>query len=241
MGFIHKPYGFHYDAADPDHVCYCWSAQRRHVVVGLLNATSQNSRSNKISGFDSKCSRTLVCFLTDASSDIQTVFTGGNPLDPWGNTVVYLFDNNLTAAAASGICGRTSTNLTVNGTPNIAFALLSTAGDAFQSTWTGVPAFSTTVFTYPATALGTTATLATGDLFKIVTLEELKNRAGCYGGTQGQLKILNNELPKGCWQHSLLCNYFRWRRCPHLSDLYHLETWLVLDFQLQAPALPVHP
>ncbi len=198
MGFIHKPYGF----------TMMPLILTMFVIVGLLSAgmlllASSTQRAKTVGAIKFLDSTANAVVLWSASSrtlppTLQTVFTGGNPLDPWGNTVVYLFDNNLTAIATGGICGRTSTNLTVNGTPNIAFALLSTAGDAFQSTWTGVPAFSTTVFTYPATALGTTATLATGDLFKIVTLEELKNRAGCYGNTQGQLKILNNELPKGC-------------------------------------------
>ncbi|MDD2272721.1 MAG: LamG domain-containing protein [Desulfuromonadaceae bacterium] len=129
---------------------------------------------------------------------LQTVFTGANPLDPWGNNILYLYDNNLTTTATGGICGRTTTNLNVNGTPNTAFALLSTSGDALQSTWSGLPVLSTAVLTYPTTVLGTTATLVTGDLFKIVSLEELKNRAGCYGSTQGRLKILNNELPSAC-------------------------------------------
>jgi hypothetical protein len=40
--------------------------------------------------------------------------------------------------------------------------------------------------------------LPTTYISRVVTLEELKNRAGCYGSTQGRLKILNNELPKVC-------------------------------------------
>lgn len=178
------------------------------VIVGLLSTgmmllASSTQRAKTVEAIKSLDSTANAVVLWSASSrtlppTLQTVFTGGNPLDPWGNTVVYIFDNNLTAIATGGICGRRSTSLTVNGTPNTAFALLSTAGDAFQSIWTGTPAFSTAVFTYPATVPGTTATLATGDLFRIITLEELKNRAGCYGSTQGRLKILNNELPKGC-------------------------------------------
>lgn len=34
------------------------------------------------------------------------------------------------------------------------------------------------------------------DIVKWITFEELKNKAGCYGSTQGRLRILNNELPK---------------------------------------------
>ncbi len=132
---------------------------------------------------------------------LQTVFTGGNPFDPWGNNILYIFDNNLTNTATGGICGKTSTNLTVNGTASTAFVLLSSAGDGIQptTTWSGTPALSLVTTAYPSAATGTTtATLVAGDLFKIVTLEELKNRAGCYGSTQGRLKILNNELPNAC-------------------------------------------
>ncbi len=43
-----------------------------------------------------------------------------------------------------------------------------------------------------------TVTVSQNDIVKWVTLEELKNKAGCYGATQGTFRILNNELPGAC-------------------------------------------
>lgn len=196
MEFIRRPYGF----------TMMPLILTMFVIVGLLSAGimllgSSTQRTKTVEATKSLDSIANAVTLWSASSrtlppTLQAVFTGGNPLDPWGNNIFYIFDNNLIATATGGICSKTSTNLTISGTANTAFALFSTAGDTLQSSWTGAPAFSTTVFSYPATLAGTTATLAAGDIFKIVTLEELKSRAGCYGTTQGRLKILNNELPK---------------------------------------------
>ena len=141
----------------------------------------------------SAATRTLPTTLTP-------VFTTP-PRDSWGDGIHYLYDVNLTTPAGGGVCGRRSTNLTVNGTANVAFALFSGGGDGLQSTWSGMPAFSTGVLAYSASAAGITATLATGtpgDLYRIVTLDELQSRAGCFGSTAGRLKILNNELPNAC-------------------------------------------
>jgi hypothetical protein len=181
------------------------------VVVGLVSAGvmmlgPKVQLGKKVETTKSLDSIANTVILWSASSrllppTLQTVFTGGNPLDPWGNNILYLYDNNLTTIPNGGICGRTTTNLTVNGVANSAFALFSTGGDQLQSTWSGTPVMSANVFNYSATATGTTANLnsgSPGDLFKIVSLDELKNRAGCYGSTQGRLNILNNELPKAC-------------------------------------------
>ncbi len=107
----------------------------------------------------------------------QNILPSSN--DSWGRPVVYGYDSNLTTAAGGGICGRTS--VTYNG---IAFVVISGGEDfILSSTPSTSQAFTTTPVTSPA------------DLSKTVTLEELKNRAGCYGSTQGRLKILNNILP----------------------------------------------
>lgn len=143
----------------------------------------------------SAATRVLPATLTPVFTSI--------PSDSWGNSVLYIFDNRLRDTTTGGICGRTTTGLSVivNGatTPNVAFVLLSSGGnDTPRSTWTGNPVLSRTVTTYGSGAAGATATLVSGDLFKIVTLDELKNRAGCYSTTGGRLKILNNELPSAC-------------------------------------------
>lgn len=175
------------------------------VIVGLISAgymmlgpkVQLGKTVETTKSLDSIANAVILWTASSRSlpTTLQTVFTGGNPLDPWGSNILYVFDNNLTNTATGGICGKTSTNLTANGTVNTAFVLISSAGDALQSVWSGAPALALATTAYP-TAGATTATLVTGDLFKIVTLEELKNRAGCYGSTQGRLKILNNELPK---------------------------------------------
>jgi len=36
------------------------------------------------------------------------------------------------------------------------------------------------------------------DIYRIVTLDELKAKVGCFGQSGGRLRIVNNELPKGC-------------------------------------------
>jgi hypothetical protein len=136
---------------------------------------------------------------------LTPVFTS-IPRDSWGNDILYIFATSLTTTASGGICGRQATNLDliVNGaiTPNIAFILLSSAGDPLQSTWTGIPALIPTITAYGSGALGTPAAAlfpgVPGDLFKIITLNELQNRAGCFATTQGRLRILNNELPGAC-------------------------------------------
>jgi len=112
-----------------------------------------------------------------------------NTKDSWGKDIIYLYETSLTATATGGLCGRTSTSSTFNGV-NVAFILLS-----------GGPDFKTdsTLNASGALPAGELASkLSELDLFRIVTLEELKNRAGCYGRTGGALTILNNELPRGC-------------------------------------------
>lgn len=105
--------------------------------------------------------------------------------DPWGRPYVYTYDNNLINISSGGLCGRTTTT-TYNG-QQIAFVILS-GGEDYQVTST------------PSTSGQFTGspTLQHSDLYRVVTLEELKNKAGCYGSTQGRLKILNNELPAAC-------------------------------------------
>ena len=177
------------------------------VIVGLVSAGYMLlgpavQRGRTVQTLKSLDSIANSVILWSASSKtlppaLQTVFTGGNPLDPWNNNILYIFDSNLSSTATGGICGRTSTNLSANGTANIAFVLLSSAGDTIQSTWTGAPALVPATTSY-SSSTPVTIVLNTGDIYKTVTLEELKSRAGCYGPTQGSLRILNNELPIAC-------------------------------------------
>lgn len=115
-----------------------------------------------------------------------------NPNDAWGTPFIYLYDEKLalpTAAGFGGICGRSSTT-TYNG-QELAFVLIS-AGEDYSTESTPKPAAP------PAQAFSGPPALQTSDLVRIVTLNELKAKAGCAGYTQGRLRIVNNELPNAC-------------------------------------------
>jgi hypothetical protein len=112
----------------------------------------------------------------------------GNPNDAWGSPLLYLFDSSLTNAGTGGLCGATATGSSYNGQP-VAFVVLS-AGD--DHTVDSVPGASGAL---PGGNLGG---LSMQDIFRVVSLEELKNRGGCFGTTAGRLRIINNELPRVC-------------------------------------------
>jgi len=124
-----------------------------------------------------------------------------SPQDSWGRPVVYIFDNNLTDTNTGGLCGRTSTSISLTSgqvVPNVALLLLSGADtEKPKSTLNGsliTGSFAVTV--NPSTIIVTDT--SDRDLVRWVTLDELKAKAGCAGATQGTLIILNNELPNAC-------------------------------------------
>jgi hypothetical protein len=107
--------------------------------------------------------------------------------DAWQNDLVYVYDNNLTTAAGGGLCGREASGIAVNGTTEAAFLILSGGSDfAIDSTPAAPGAFAGN------------AALSGQDLTRVVSLDELRNRAGCFNRTGGRLVLLNNELPEGC-------------------------------------------
>lgn len=125
--------------------------------------------------------------------DVSTGSTGfasviGNPNDAWGKPLAYIAADNLLNPSPSGVCNRTTTNLRVSSvSDSIAFVVLS-GGDDYAVN--SAPSASQT--------LNGTVTVSQNDIVKWVTLDELKNKTGCYGPTQGGFKILNNELPAAC-------------------------------------------
>ncbi len=143
-----------------------------------------------------------------------------NQNDSWGRPLYYAYDNNLTTAGS--VCGRKTTLLTVRrcidtgcttptDIPNVAFLVLSGGGNYNnQTTGTQGVTSATTINVYdpdtPNIDNYSSLTIPTDpnrpeeydDIVKWVTLEELKNKAGCYSTTQGRLNILNNELPNAC-------------------------------------------
>lgn len=109
-----------------------------------------------------------------------------NPNDAWGKPLVYTYDGNLTVTETGGLCGRTSATL-YNG-QQVAFIVLS-GGEDYS-----IDSNPVTSQAFP----GGLAVDTTKDLSRVVTLDELKARAGCYGKTGGRLRIVNNELPGAC-------------------------------------------
>jgi hypothetical protein len=115
-------------------------------------------------------------------STLADVFGTSPPLDAWSQPIHYFRDLNLVATASGGLCGRTATT-----GQEVAFMLISGGDDVtVNSTITDIP---NGMPNGPASA---------EDLYRSVSLMELRALAGCDGPTQGSLKILNNELPKAC-------------------------------------------
>lgn len=119
------------------------------------------------------------------SSNLSSVV--GNLDDAWRKSFVYVYDNRLASSSTGGICGRQSTNITSGTTTDIAFLLVS-GGDDYQ-----VDSTPNTSGQYTGNI-----TASSKDIIRWVTLNELKNNAGCYANTLGRLRIINNELPRAC-------------------------------------------
>jgi len=124
--------------------------------------------------------------FTTPTNEYATLF-GANPLDAWGGPIAFIYDSNLTALSTGGICGRTGTAISFSG-QDVAFLLLSGGDDmSISSTPKENGAFS-----------GALDGLQAADMYRIVTLNELRAQAGCSGATRGDLRIVNNELPNVC-------------------------------------------
>lgn len=113
-----------------------------------------------------------------------------NPNDVWTKALVYTYDSALTASSTGGLCGRRTTTYpsACDETTCVAFIIISGGKDF---TVDSTPNSSQSFPSSPSSI-----TLADTDIYRAVTLAELKSRAGCYGPTGGRLTILNNELPK---------------------------------------------
>jgi len=109
------------------------------------------------------------------------------PDDSWRKSLVYVYDLNLASSSTGGACGRQTTSITSGTTLNVAFLVIS-GGDDY------------TVDSIPNTSgpYNGNVTASPNDIVRLVTLKELKNKVGCYAGTLGRLRIINNELPQAC-------------------------------------------
>ena len=117
--------------------------------------------------------------------------------DAWHQGFIYLYDGALTSTAGGGVCGKTATGLSVGGSGNIAFVILSPGQDR---TLTSTPGASG--------AYTGTVSLSPADITSVVTLEQLRNVMGCFGGTRGRLTILNTELPDACAGQAYVATLF---------------------------------
>jgi len=107
--------------------------------------------------------------------------------DPWHQDITYIYDGALASGAGGGICGKTSTGISIGGTNNIAFVLLSPGQDR-------------TVASTPAVSGGYAGavTRSAADIVSVVTLEQLRNAMGCFTSTRGRLTLLNRDLHDAC-------------------------------------------
>lgn len=163
-----------------------------YALVSPLTKRGKIAETKKIlaANVDAIISWSVANGRLPTQSEFQTILA--NPHDAWGGLLVYLYDDKLASSSAAGfggVCGRTSTT-TYNG-QELAFILISRGEDAtFEST--PAPAAP------PAQPFSGPPDLKQSDLFRIVSLHELKARAGCAGYTFGRLRIVNNELPNAC-------------------------------------------
>lgn len=128
-----------------------------------------------------------------------------NQFDAWGRQLRYLYDKSLISATGiNAICRQNTTGLTVNSTANIAFTVMSIGDDyAAQSAWNTVAIDSSDAkYMYPLhdgiNGPINSAVVSSPDIYRVVTLNELQSRIGCFGRTGGRLRIVNNELPVAC-------------------------------------------
>ena len=129
--------------------------------------------------------------------------------DVWGGALIYVLDPNLADNTIGGICGRRSTSLTLNicsdaacSSPDprndVAFLILSRGSNINIQTNTGADPIEIYDVGIPVDDFSgggdPSNVVAYDDVYKWITLDELRTKAGCTGA---QLKIINNELPYG--------------------------------------------
>lgn len=104
--------------------------------------------------------------------------------DPWGRALVYVYDGDL--AGGAGLCGRETTGLVADGSAGTAFVIASAGPDLHVDSTPGTSG-----------AHRGNAVISSLDLSEVVSLERLRNQAGCFDRTAGRLTILNGEMPAG--------------------------------------------
>ena len=124
---------------------------------------------------------------SSAPTDEYSALFGATPPDAWGKPVVYVYDGNLAATSTGGLCGRTGTSISYQG-QDVAFLLLS-GGEQMN-----IASAPSATGAFNGALGGPQAT----NMYRVVTLNELRAQAGCSITTSGDLRIVNNELPNVC-------------------------------------------
>lgn len=158
--------------------------------TNLVGPTSRNMRIETTRQLLDRAARSVIAWSATHGrlpTAAEFVAAAGVRDDPWRRTLVYVYDGHLAALSGGGLCGRETTTLTANGVTNTAFWILS-AGEnlSVDTAPAGSGAFSGAAVVSPL------------DLAQVVSLVDLRSRAGCLGRTPGRLVLLNSELPDGC-------------------------------------------
>ncbi len=191
------------------------------AVIGSLTKRTKITETNSVIDADIKSVVSYAATNHRLPTTAQIAAAMKKSNDAWGNQIIYIVDNNLTSIPAGSydaICGRRTANLTIRNCtnagcttytdiPNVAFLILSGGENVNNQTAATQAATAATVINVYSAGLnvdnyagdlGGARAEPYDDVAKWITLDELKNRVGCYGTAQGRLKILNNELPDGC-------------------------------------------
>ncbi|PID39372.1 MAG: hypothetical protein CR984_07175 [Proteobacteria bacterium] len=157
-----------------------------HVVEPMAKRMRVQATANRIND----ASRSVIAWSVDRGrlpTAAEFTVAAGVRDDLWHRGLVYVYDGSLAAASQGGLCGRTSTGMTANGSADTAFLIFS-----------GGPDFTIDSTPKASGAYGGNAAISGLDLGNAVSLADLRNRAGCFDRTAGRLTLLNNELPAGC-------------------------------------------
>lgn len=190
--------------------------------VSLIGPLTKRVKINQTNDIIDAASESLVSYASSNKRlPTTTEFASAvrNPKDAWTKSLFYVTDANLTAIvspAVEAVCGRSTTNLTVqtcpdaacasptNTIPNVAFIIISGgANNNNQTAGTQAVSSATTINVYDVDVsgiddytgdIGGARPEPYDDLVKWTTLDELRTKAGCAGP---QLEIVNNDLPAG--------------------------------------------
>ena len=190
--------------------------------MSLVGPTTRRMRTETTRNLLDRASRSVIAWSV-ANSRLPTAAefsaAAGVRDDPWHRALVYVYDGNLATSAGGGLCGRESTGMAANGAADSAFLILSGA-DNFN------------VDSTPAASGAYTgnAVISALDLAEVVSLTDLRNRAGCFDRTAGRLTLLNNELPEGCSSQPYGGDLFaQGGVAPYTWAATTLPTWLTLN------------